>query len=144
MPSEWPEWPELDESDRDRRSSPMDKPNAEDLFAIQLRAFSSLEFVRQFKFAQKIGRLWRFDFAFERYHVAVEIDGVAVRRLQGQLVVLGRHGSIEGIRGDHDKLNHAALLGWHVLRFLQTDVKPRHAIDMTLRVLASRGWRAQP
>lgn len=130
--------------------APPAKLGPEDVFAIQLRQFPSLEFVQQLRFAHgklrgKNGRGWRqwkFDFAFPKFKLAVEIDGVCVQRLGGRLVVMGRHASIEGIRGDNEKLNCAALLGWTVIRFLQSDVKPRHAIDVTLRVLAARGWRA--
>jgi hypothetical protein len=130
---------ELQEPDRLLEGGKM---TAEDIFAVHLSQHRTIVFERQYYFAKSIGRRWRFDFAFPRYKVAVEINGVCVRRLAGQLVVMGRHASIEGIRGDYEKLNHAALMGWHVLSFLQSDVKPRDAITMTLRVLASRGWRA--
>lgn len=114
---------------------------AEDLFAFQCSAMKLPRVERQLLFAKAaMGRRWAFDFAFTDYKVAVEIDGVSVQRLGGRLVVLGRHASIEGIRGDHEKLNAAALLGWSVLRFLQTDVKPGLAIETTMRVLNKRGW----
>lgn len=145
LESEWPELEQLDRGKRRRRRGEpeSERPSEEDRFAEQLRLFRGLEFVRQYHFALKAGRNWRFDFAFPRYQLAVEIDGVAVRRLEGRLVVLGRHASIEGIRGDYEKINSAQLLGWTVLRFLQTDVKPRHAIEFTLRVLEKRGWVRQ-
>lgn len=143
LESEWPELVELENAKprRRRKGDPaLEEPTPEDRFAEQLALFRGLEFVRQYHFALKAGRNWRFDFAFPRYQIAVEIDGVAVKRLEGRLVVLGRHASIEGIRGDYEKINTAQLLGWTVLRFLQTDVKPRHAIEFTLRVLEKRGW----
>jgi len=133
------EWAELDAPEPRKVDGP------EELFASQCRQFQLPPFERQVLFAkQLLGRRWAFDFAFRGYLVAVEIDGVAVKRLGGRLVVLGRHASIEGIRGDNEKLNAAALLGWTVLRFLQTDVKPRHAIETTMRVLAARGWNQTP
>lgn len=133
----------LDEwADSVELEAPAKKAGPEDLFASQCRSFKLPRFERQVLFAKAaLGRRWAFDFAFPDYKLAVEIDGVAVKRLAGRLVVLGRHASIEGIRGDHEKLNAAALLGWHVLRFLQTDVKPKRAIETTMSVLASRGWR---
>ena len=73
----------------------------------------------------------RFDLACQALRLAVEVDGG--RWASGG----GRHG---GDR-DYQKLRRAALLGWSVLRFLQTDVKPEHAIHMTQRVLAARGWQ---
>lgn len=118
------------------------KAGPEDLFAAQCRQYRLPVFERQHMFAKALlGRRWQFDFAFVDYRLAVEIDGVRVQRINGQLVVLGRHASIAGIRGDQEKLNSAILLGWSVLRFLQTDVKPELAIHMTQRVLAARGWK---
>jgi hypothetical protein len=105
--------------------------------------------VRQLLFAKEAtGRLWRFDFCFPDYWLAVEIEGLAVQRLHDKngpvLVVRGRHASITGIREDMLKYNTAALLGWTVLRFEQVAVRPRDAIEMTMRVLAARGWKCEP
>lgn len=119
----------------------MKRENAEDLFASQCRARLLPRYEREYRFARRLRRLWRFDFAFPRYRVAVEIEGLAVRRLAGELVVMGRHASIKGIKGDMQKYNAAALLGWSVLRFDQKAIAPKHAIEMTVRVLAARGWR---
>ncbi|MGH8266225.1 MAG: hypothetical protein ACRETH_01625 [Steroidobacteraceae bacterium] len=129
------EWPELAKAAGAPRSS------AEEEFALQLAPFRGFMVCRQYLFAESIGRRWRFDFALREYLLAVEIEGVCVRRLAGELAVTGRHGTISGIRGDLEKYNTAALLGWTVLRFLQTDVRPRRAIEMTLRVLSARGWK---
>lgn len=113
-----------------------------DLFASQCRAYQLPPFERELLFAKAaMGRRWAFDVAWRQYMVAVEIDGVAVKRLAGRLVVLGRHASIDGIRGDNEKINAAIQLGWSVLRFLQDEVKPKRAIETTMRVLAARGWR---
>src|SRR5579864_5102612 len=120
------EWDELEPPELRER----DDPN--ELFATQCRAFKLPRVERECMFAKsKLGRRWLFDFAFRDYRLAVEIDGVSVKRLAGQLVVMGRHNSIDGIRGDHEKINAAILLGWSVLRFLQTDVKPKLAIETT-------------
>lgn len=112
----------------------------EDLFASQCRGHRLPAFERELMFAKSLGRRWRFDFGFRAYLVAVEIEGLAVKRLAGQLVVMGRHVTITGIADDMEKYNTATLLGWSVLRFRQADVKPKRAIEMTMRVLASRGW----
>lgn len=118
------------------------KVGPEELFDSQCRMFMLPPAERQLLFAKAaLGRRWAFDFAWRQYMVAVEIEGVAVKRLAGQLVVMGRHASIQGIRGDMEKYNSAALLGWTVLRFLQSDVKPKLAIETTMRVLASKGWK---
>ena len=66
--------------------------------------------IREYRFAKDIGRKWRFDYMWWTNNgtgVAVEIDG-------GQWKAGGgRHNS----DSDRDKLNHAACLGWRVLRF---------------------------
>ena len=61
----------------------------------------------EYMFAASIGRRWRFDFAWPDALVAVEVDG-------GQWAPRGgRHNTDR----DRDKLNHAAALGWRVMRF---------------------------
>lgn len=150
LPSEWPDLERLEdlEPTRGKRAASARAPKAstvsvpEDLFADQCRMYRLPPVVRQLHFAKaQLGRMWRFDFAFPDYKLAIEINGVCVRRIQGQLVVLGRHASIDGIRGDYEKTRAAIRLGWSVLPFLQTDVKPEHAIQETMRELAARGWK---
>ena len=114
----------------------------EDLFASQCRSHLLPPFVRQYRFAKHIGRQWRFDFAFPDFMLAVEIDGVVVRRIGVQTVVGGRHATITGIRGDNVKINTAqGFLGWRVLRFLQSDVKPGHAVEFVSKALMCLGWK---
>ena len=121
------------------------RETAEDQFAAQCRALKLPPVERQHVFAKEAtGRLWRFDFAWRNYWLAVEIEGIVPRRLPtGQVVVGGRHGSVAGIIEDMEKYNTAALLGWTVLRFPQKYVRPKHAVEMTMRVLAARGWRCE-
>src|SRR5690606_36413844 len=97
-------------------------------------------FIREYRFARESGRQWRFDFAWPVVQVAVEIEGLVVRKVGGQTVLSGRHANIAGFREDCEKYNTAALLGWTVLRFEQSQVKSGRAIDMTLRVLTAAGW----
>jgi very-short-patch-repair endonuclease len=54
-------------------------------------------------------RKWRFDFAWPRQKVAVE--------LEGGIWTGGRHGTALGMIADMDKYNAAARQGWLVLRF---------------------------
>jgi hypothetical protein len=113
----------------------------EELFGQQCRASGLPPAIPQLLFAkERLGRMWRLDWSFPDYRLAVEIDGVIVKRIGGQLVVLGGHASINDIRRNNDKGNAAIFLGWSVLHFLQTDVKSRKAIDGTMRELANRGW----
>ena len=93
------------------------------------------EFERNHRFATSIGREWRFDFAWLDAQIAVEVEGLVVRRIGGQIVTTGRHANPEGFREDCRKYATAALLGWTVLRFEQTMVTNGEAIAFTQRVL---------
>lgn len=128
------EWPEPAEEPR-KRAGP------EDYFASQCASYKLPYCERQLRFAKAIGRQWRFDFAFPDFRVAAEIEGIVVMRYHGKLIVLGRHASVTGISDDMEKYNTAALLGWTVLRFTQNHVKPKTAIEMTMRVLTAKGWK---
>ena len=117
------------------------KVTAVDLFAEQCLKLGLPKFEREVLFAKAaVQRLWRFDFGFRAYLVAVEIEGIVPRRIGREFVAGGRHGSVAGIIEDMDKYNTAALLGWTVLRFPQKYVKPHRAIEMTMQVLKARGW----
>lgn len=116
---------------------------------------------------EALGRRWQFDHCWRQFMVAVEIEGIVVRRalvaeladghkqpitangrvvnvkaVKPQLISLGRHASIDGFREDCVKYNSAALLGWTVLRFDRDAIQGKDAIEMTVRVLSARGWRA--
>ena len=57
------------------------KGDPEELFAAQCRSYRLPRFEQQHYFAKSIGRRWRFDFAFPDYKLAVEIEGLVVRRV---------------------------------------------------------------
>lgn len=115
--------------------------SAAELFNFQLTTRGFPPFEREHRFAKVThGRQWRFDFAFAPYKIAVEIEGLVVRRIGGELVVQGRHATISGYKEDCIKYATAAELGWHVLRFEQSQVKDETAIMLTKRVLVSKGW----
>lgn len=65
------------------------------------------EVVREYRFHPD--RRWRFDFAFLQVRLAIECEGGTWTR--------GRHTRGAGFRGDCEKYNEAAILGWRVLRF---------------------------
>ncbi len=70
-------------------------------------------------------RRWRFDWAWPDQKVALEIDGGIWTR--------GAHGRGAGIARDQEKTNHAAALGWRVLR-----VEPKnYAVPSTFALLKS-------
>lgn len=104
-------------------------------FADQLSARGIATPEREYLFADRIARRWRFDFAWPDKLIAVEIEGLVVRRVDGHLQVLGRHASITGFKDDCEKYAWAAVFGWRVLRFEQSQVKARFAADMVVRVM---------
>lgn len=117
------------------------KDEAELEFAFQCRAHRLPMFKREYKFAaESHGRGWMLDFAWVDYQVALEVEGLVVRRVNGELVTSGRHVTPVGFRGDCLKYATAAVLGWSVLRFEQTQVTNGLAIDMTLQLLRAKGW----
>ena len=126
------------ESKHDKRKA----ASMEDRFAFQLRAYQTPPFERDFRFAKQLRRQWRLDFAFPHCQLAVEIEGLTVRRIAGELVCTGRHATVAGFNEDCIKYSAAALLGWTVIRFTPAQVRSNFAINMTRRVLMRRfGWR---
>lgn len=53
-------------------------------------------------------RGWRFDYAWPDRMLALEVDG--------GIYSAGKHGRGDGIEKDQEKTNHAAALGWRVMR----------------------------
>ena len=115
------------------------KSSKEDDFDFQCRAYRLPRFERQYPFAKSLGRRWLFDFAWPERKIAIEIEGLVVQKLAGQLVVRGRHASITGFKEDCIKYASAAVLGWRVLRFEQSQVKDGTAIEFAQRVLLPSG-----
>ena len=66
-------------------------------------------------------RRWRFDFAWPRYKVAVEVDGGIYSR--------GRHVRGSGFERDAEKRNAAVMAGWRVLHFTPRLVKSGAAVQ---------------
>ena len=74
---------------------------------------------REYRFHPR--RRWRFDFAWPRYKVAVEIDGGIYNR--------GRHVRGSGFERDAEKRNAAVMAGWRVLHFTPRHVKSGSAVQ---------------
>ena len=74
-------------------------------------------------------RRWRFDAAFPDRKIAIEIDGGVF------LPSGGRHNRGAGFRGDCEKINEAALLGWRIFRFLPEQLKSGHVGSILERAL---------
>lgn len=97
-----------------RRSAPIRKGDDAANLAIALRRAGLPRPERELHFAQP-AREWRFDLAWPDRKLAVEVEGVSSGR--------SRHQSIDGYQEDCAKYAAAALLGWTVLRFSQTQVQ---------------------
>jgi very-short-patch-repair endonuclease len=83
------------------------------------------DLVREYRFHPL--RRWRFDVAFPRAKLAVEIDG------------RGRHQTVTGVRSDCEKANTATLMGWRVLRFPATDkAKAAEWVELCKEVLCCK------
>lgn len=80
---------------------------------------------REFHFMD--GRKWRADFAFVDEKILVEIEGGVFTR--------GGHTRGAAYTKNCQKYNHAALLGYRILRFTTDQVLNGDAIDMTCKVL---------
>lgn len=115
------------------------KSRHEDSLEQELTARGFPMHARDYRFAKEIGRQWRFDFAFLQLKIAIEVEGLVVRRIGGQMVSMGRHANVAGFREDCLKYAWAAVLGWTVLRFEQSQVKG-DGMDMIERLFAARGW----
>ena len=94
----------------------------EDALAAQLDAAGLDAYVREFRFIEH--RRYRFDFAFPRVRLAVEIDG-GVHRIDARW------------RSDREKGNLAIERGWRVLHVATADVRTGEALALIERTLAS-------
>lgn len=139
---------------------PSQRKQREQDFADQCKSYMLPTVYRDYHFALPKNRLnvaidieveprkWRFDFCFGApFMLAVEIEGLAVRRIGGQFVCTGRHTTPEGFAEDAQKYANAVLLGWTVVRFTTNQARPgrkgapSYAISMTQRILLARGWK---
>lgn len=99
----------------------------EETLALHLRA-AKLEPEREYRFHPS--RLWRFDFAFVLERVAVEVEG--------GIFVKGAHTRGAHFRGDCEKYNAAAEIGWTVLRYTDRHIKRGDALAQIERVVRAR------
>ena len=101
----------------------------EDLLAQHIELSGLPKPARELQFHAK--RKWRFDFAWPRYKVAVEVDGGIYCR--------GRHVRGAGFEKDSEKRNAAVMAGWRVLHFTSRHVKSGlavHAIESLMRKIS--------
>jgi very-short-patch-repair endonuclease len=101
----------------------------EDDFEFHIRARRLPKPIRQFRFAESLGRKWQADFAYPKRKLLIEIDG-GVWRKGG-----GAHSHPSNILRDMEKQNDATRLGFYVLRFTSDQVRTGEAIDFLIQVL---------
>lgn len=87
--------------------SKRNKSHLEGFFEFQLKAWGLTNYVRELRFDPE--RRSRFDFAFPKHKVAVEIEG-------GNFV-RGRHARGAGRMKDQEKHNRATRQGWRVFYY---------------------------
>ena len=81
-------------------------PPATDVFTQLCAKQFGVECVKEYRFYKS--RQWRFDYAFPRYKIALEVEGGVWTQ--------GRHVRPVGFLGDMNKYNTATLFGWRVFR----------------------------
>lgn len=70
------------------------------------------EYKKEYKFSQT--RKFRFDFYIPSLNLGIEYDGLFSDK--------SRHTTVTGFTGDCDKMNHATILGYKVLRYTSMNV----------------------
>lgn len=106
------------------------KSHLEERLANQIRFHGLPEAVREFPFAKSIGRRWRSDFAWPDAMLLVEIEGGSW--------IDGGHVRGSGFAKDCEKYNHAAILGFKVLRFTGDQVMKDQAIPLIREALRQK------
>lgn len=80
--------------------------NATDLFVKLCEKQLAVQCIKEYRFYKP--RKWRFDYAFPKYKIALEVEGGVWTQ--------GRHTNPKGFLGDMNKYNTATLLGWRLFR----------------------------
>ena len=97
----------------------------ENLFAFQLDSAGLTGYVREYQAIP--GRRFRFDFAWKKEWLLVEINGGTYSK--------GAHSTGTGINRDYEKNNLAVLNGWRVLSFDTKQVKSGAALEVVEQFL---------
>lgn len=82
----------------------------EKAFLTQWRKLTTIPIAQQVRFHPT--RQWRFDFAFPKTGIAIEIQGFGTG-----------HTSYTGMKSDYEKHNHAVMRGWVILYLMSDDLK---------------------
>ena len=79
-----------------------------------------------------VERKWRFDYAWPRWKVALEVDG--------GVWTGGAHGRGTGIIRDQEKHNYAAAMGWLIIRCVPRKLATADTIAFVKAALERHGW----
>lgn len=119
------------------------------LIETHIRLLHIPEPVKELRFAEALGRNWRFDYAWPAQRIALEIEGgVFGRKIEATdgktYRVGGRHSTGVGLTNDAVKYNRAAILGWLVIRATTDMVRDGSAISELLDAFKARGVDLEP
>lgn len=115
--------------------------NPEIVFAALLKRDGLPEPEREYRFHKD--RKWRFDYAFPRWKVALEVEGGVFGFTDpktGKRRMGGAHSSITGIKRDIEKYSYAAAMGWLVVRCMPTTLATGETLAFVKGALKSHGW----
>ena len=116
------------------KAAPKPEENeGENLFAFQVKAYGLPVPVRQYKFAESLGRRFAADFCFVEQRLIVEISGGIW--IKGG----GAHSRPQKIEGDMERQQYAAYLGFLFMPFTPDEIFSGHAIDWTRKTLERLG-----
>jgi very-short-patch-repair endonuclease len=121
---------------RIRRAKAAKNARFENELAFQIRTRRLPEPETQFYFAAEIKRRFSSDFAWPEFRLLVEIQGGIWMRGGGG------HSHPMHIEKDVERQQVATLLGWHLLPVTTDQVRKGEAIEILIRVLMARGWKA--
>ena len=114
------------------------------IFRALLVTHSMPEAVTEHRFHAE--RMWRFDYAWPRWKVALEVEGGIFGFTDpktGKRRMGGAHGRITGIKRDMEKYSHAAAMGWLVIRCIPQDLNTGATIAYVRGALKSHGYEFQ-
>lgn len=95
---------------------------------VQFYKDHGLEAVPEFRFHPQ--RNWRFDYAFPKFKVAIEV--------QGGLFIRGGHNRGAGYLQDMEKFNHAAAVGWLIIQCQPKDICMDETVQFVKDAIDSR------
>lgn len=115
--------------------------NPEIVFAALIKRDGLPEPEREYRFHKD--RKWRFDYAWPGHKVALEVEGgvFGFTDKHGVRRSGGAHSSITGIKRDIEKYNHAAAMGWLVIRCVPSDLKKWETLAYVKAALEAHGLR---